>query len=161
MLTFVSVTGDHAGGCAMPVGLEATAVSHFILEVAGMQAVSFPTCSGLGSTSEVIEHKITDELKGEIIRKIPGRLIWSNLVLKRGVSQDKSLWAWRQLVIANKMAEARRNGTVTAMSQEGLAIKRWEFLNGWPCEWQVSSPEGASAIVVETIEIAHEGLRQL
>ena len=145
----------------MPVGVEATVVSHFILEVAGMQAVLFQTCSGLGSTSEVIEHKITDEFGKEVVRKIPGRLMWSNLVFKRGVNQDKSLWAWRQLVIANKMAEARKNGTVTAMGQEGLPIKRWEFVRGWPCEWQVASPLDASAIVVETIEIAHEGLLQV
>lgn len=134
--------------------------SYFLLEVARTQAV-FRTCLGLGSTSEVIEHKTTDQYGKETIQKVPGRVRWSNLVFKRGVDQDRGLWDWRQQVVANKMTEARRNGTVTAMGQDGSPIKRWEFVNGWPCEWQVSSTEDASAIVVETIEIAHEGLRQL
>jgi len=131
---------------------------HFILEVARVRTV-FLTCSGLGSTSEVIEHREVDQLGKEVTRKIPGRLKWSNLALKRGVDVDNNLWNWRQLVVDGKMTEARKNGLVTVVNEAGSAMKRWEFLNGWPCEWQVSSTEDASGIVIESIEIAHEGLR--
>jgi phage tail-like protein len=133
---------------------------YFILEVARMQTV-FQTCSGLGSISEVIDHKTSDQYGKEVIQKVPGRVRWPNLVLKRGLDQDKGLWEWRQHVVANRMTEARKNGIVIAMRPDNSPIKRWEFVNGWPCEWQVSSTEDASAIVVETIEITHEGLRQL
>jgi phage tail-like protein len=131
---------------------------YFILEVARVQTV-FQTCSGLGSTSEVIEHKTTDQYGKEIVQKIPGRLRWTNLVLERGFDKSTNLWTWRQQVVDGKWPEARKNGFVTATNQDASMMKRWEFVNGWPCEWQVSSTEDASGIVVERVEIAYDVLR--
>jgi hypothetical protein len=36
---------------------------------------------------------------------------------------------------------------------------RWDFVNGWPCGWRVSSTEDAGGLAVERLEIAHDGLR--
>jgi phage tail-like protein len=129
----------------------------FVLEVAGMQPVTFKTCSGLGSTSEVIEHKIVERDR-EVIEMIPGRLKWPHLVLERGLDPSAKLWTWRQLILNGKLAEARRNGAVVAMTQEGRAVLRWGFVAGWPCGWSVSSAEDAGGLAVERLEIVHQGL---
>ncbi len=133
---------------------------HFILEVARVRTV-FQTCSGLGSTSEIIEHRELDQTGKEVTRKIPGRLKWSNLALKRGVDVDNNLWTWRQLVVDGKVVDARKTGLVELRTADGKLLKRWEFTRGWPCAWQASSDEDTSGIVIERIEIAHEGLRML
>ena len=142
----------------MPIAEPASGLI-FALEVDGAQMALFRTCSDLGSTSEVLEQKTTAADGTIVIRKVPGKLTWSNLVLERGVERSAKLWNWRQLVVDGKVAEARKDGAVVAMSQEGASLMRWDFVNGWPCGWRVSSTEDASGLAVERLEIAHDGLR--
>jgi phage tail-like protein len=134
--------------------------SVFVLSI-DATPIHFQTCSGLGSTSEVIEDRQTDPSGHTIIKKIPGMLKWPNLVLQRGVDPSTKLWTWRQLVIDGKMADARKTGVVEVWTADGKVLRRWEFARGWPCAWQASSDEDASGIVIERIEIAHEGLKML
>ncbi len=131
----------------------------FMLEVGGVQLATFQACSGVGSTSEVIEQRTTAPDGTTVIRKVPGRLVWPNLVLERGLDQSAKLWTWRQQVVDGKVAEARKNGVVLVMRQDGSGLARWEFVNGWPCGWLVSSNEDVSGMAVERLEVAHEGLR--
>jgi phage tail-like protein len=142
----------------MPIAPPVTGLV-FTLEVDGVQMATFHTCSGLGSTTEVIEHKTVDATGKEAVRLIPGRLRWSNLVLERGVDRSAKLWNWRQQVIDGKLEAARKNGAVVAMTPEGGPILRWEFVAGWPCGWSFSSAGDANGMAVERLEIVHEGLR--
>jgi len=112
-----------------------------------------PHCSGLGSTSEVLEQTTTAAAGTITIRKVPGKLTWSNLVLERGIERSAKLWNWRQLVVDGKVAEARKNGALVAMSQDGASLMRWDFVNGWPCAWRVFSTEDASGLAVERLEV--------
>ena len=56
---------------------------HFAVEVQGVVSGYFTEVSGLGSEHEVIEHKVVNEKGVEVVLKIPGRLKWENIVLKR------------------------------------------------------------------------------
>ena len=143
----------------MPTMVEPVAGLTFVLEVDGVQMAMFQTCSGVGSTSEVIENKTTAPDGATAVRKIPGRLKWSNLVLERGLDQSTDLWTWRQQVVDGKLDAARKNGAVVAMGPEGRPLMRWEFVAGWPCGWLVSATDDSSGIAVERLEIVHEGLR--
>jgi T4-like virus tail tube protein gp19 len=78
--------------------------------------------------------------------------------LERGLDPSDKLWAWRQQVVDGKVADARKNGAVSVMGPDGSRLLRWEFINGWPCGWLVSTEDG-SEIALEQVEIAHEGLR--
>jgi phage tail-like protein len=131
----------------------------FVLEVDGVQLATFQTCSGLGSTSEVVENKTVAPDGTTVIHKVPGTLKWSNLVLERGLDQSAKLWNWRQQVVDGQVGAARKNGSVVAISQAGTPVVRWEFVAGWPCGWLASSAKDAGGIAVERLEIAHEGLR--
>jgi phage tail-like protein len=131
----------------------------FTLEIDGAQLATFRACSGLGSTSEVVEHKTAAPDGTPVVRKIPGRTTWSNLVLERGLDQSAKLWTWRQQVVDGKVDAARKNGSVVAVSQEGKPIVRWEFVGGWPCGWSVSASGDGGGMAVERLEIAHEGLK--
>jgi phage tail-like protein len=143
----------------MPTMVDPMTGLSFVLEVDGAQMAMFATCSGVGSTSEVIENKTTAPDGTIVIRKVPGRLKWSNLVLERGLDNSTRLWTWRQQVVDGKADAARKNGAVVAMGQEGKALLRWEFVAGWPCGWSVSSHDDAGGLAIERLEIAHEGLK--
>ncbi|MCK6565174.1 MAG: phage tail protein, partial [Dehalococcoidia bacterium] len=87
----------------MPSGRDAVAgdplVSYnFAIEVSGIIAGYFTEAAGLGSENEVVEHKVTGKDGKEIVRKIPGRLKWGDITLKRGITTNLDFWDWRRMV---------------------------------------------------------------
>lgn len=96
---------------------------HFGLEVQGKIAGYFTECSGLGSETELIEHKVVQDGK-EMVMKIPGRLKWEDISLKRGITSSMDVWQWRQEVINGGVDKARHNGSVVMYNQELQEIGR-------------------------------------
>src|SRR3990170_2634841 len=89
---------------------------HFFVEAGNVQG-AFRECSGLGSESEVIEYKAADKSGQSLTRKIPGRIKWENIVLKRGITDDMAIWKWRKQVEDGKVEESRRNGSIVLYNQ--------------------------------------------
>ncbi len=130
----------------------------YAVEIQGKVSGYFTECSGLGSEHEVIDHKITEKGK-EIIRKIPGRIKWENIVLKRGITETMDIWEWRKKVEDGKVDEARANGSIVMMDQHLNPVARWNFENAWPVK--VTGPSmksDSNEVGIEELTIAHEGL---
>jgi phage tail-like protein len=104
----------------------------------------------------VIEYRTCDSKLGSTL-KLPGLTKYPNIVLKRGLTRDLSLWQWRKTVVDG--ATERRNGTIVLLAEDRTPVLRWRFRNGWPCKWEGPSLNAKSRdIAIETLEIAHEGL---
>ncbi|MCA9826768.1 MAG: phage tail protein, partial [Dehalococcoidia bacterium] len=117
----------------------------------------FTEVSGLGSENEVIEHKVINEKGTEVVMKIPGRLKWENIVLKRGITSNMDIWAWRKLVEDGNVADARKNGTITMYNQQLAAVAQWSFENAWPVKVTGPSVKSDSTeLGVEELTLAHE-----
>ncbi len=135
---------------------------NFGIEVEGIISGFFTECSGLGSESEVIEHKVVGSKGKEVVRKIPGRLKWGDIVLKRGVTTNMDFWQWRKMVEDGDVAKARKNGSIIMYDQEGEEVARWNFQRGWPSK--VSGPSVKSdgnEVVVEELTIVHEYIERV
>ena len=132
----------------------------FGLEIEGKLGGFFSSVSGIGSESEVIEQKISNPETGEtLIRKIPGRLSWTEVSLKRGVTSNIDVWEWRQQVVDGKIEAARTNCSIVAYNQANEEIARWNLDNAWPSK--VTGPEmdaGGQDYMIEEITIVHEGV---
>ena len=119
---------------------------------------AFRECTGLGSENEVVEYKASGPKGEQVIKKVPGRLKWNNVTLKRGITDSMDMWKWRQMVEEGKMDEARKNGTITMYNQKGEAVARWNFINAWPSKLTGPSANAANnEVAIEEIEIANEG----
>ncbi len=132
---------------------------HYAVEIQGMVTGYFTECSGLGSEHEVIEHKIVDDRGKEVMQKIPGRLKWENVTLKRGITDNMDIWDWRRMVEDGDVEGARANGSIVMFDQHLEEKARWNFENGWPVK--VSGPQvksDSNEIGIEELSIAHEGL---
>ncbi len=144
-----SVTGDPLVG------------AHFALEIGPITGY-FMSASGMGSETAVIDHKIMGDGSKETVRKVPGRLSWGDITLKRGVTTNMDFWAWRDQVRQGNVAQARTNGSIIMYDQEGSEVARWNFENGWPLK--VSGPDMGSddnTIAMEEIVIAHEYIERV
>ncbi len=132
---------------------------HYAIEVEGQVSGYFTECSGIGSEHEVIEHKVVDSKGRENIMKIPGRLKWENITLKRGITDNMDIWDWRDMVVNGQVDGARRNGSIVMFDQSLSEVARWNFENAWPLK--VSGPtvkSDSNEFAVEELVITHEGL---
>jgi phage tail-like protein len=135
--------------------------SYFSLEVAEISGY-FTECTGLGSESEVIEHKIMGPNNQTIVRKVPGRLKWGDVTLKRGITANLDFWDWRKKVEDGDVANARLAGSIYMHSQEGDIVAQWDFEAGWPSK--ISGPQvksDSNEIGVEELTIVHEGIKRV
>lgn len=132
---------------------------HYAIEVQGVVTGYFTECSGIGSEHEVIEHKVVDDKGREYVQKIPGRLKWENITLKRGITDNTDIWDWREEVLSGHVDDARRNGSIVMFDQALEERARWNFENAWPVK--VSGPaikSDSNEFGIEELVLTHEGL---
>jgi phage tail-like protein len=127
------------------------------------QALSYPVigfseCTGLEMQLEV--HELNQGGGNDGTLKFPTRIRPSTLVLKRGLTTDTTLWDWFYSYVQGY--GKRRDGTITINDAAQNQVTVWGFRRGLPAKY--SGPQfnaGHSAVAVETLEIAHEGLYAL
>jgi phage tail-like protein len=111
----------------------------------------FKSVSGLKMESDV-----TDFQEGGVtsfMRKVIGVRKWTNIVLKQGFTGDNLLWNWRD-------KPYRVDGVIVAIGPDMKPVCRWHFKNGYPVKWEGPEYDASkSDLAIETIEIAHEGLK--
>ena len=133
----------------------------FRLEVGGKITGYFSEVTGIGSEHEIIEHKVVTNDGHEVIQKIPGRLKWQDVALKRGITDNLQVWEWRQLVEEGKMKDARMNCSIIMMDRNYADAARWDFVNAWPSK--VTGPSvksDSNDIGIEEIGLVHEGMKR-
>lgn len=133
----------------------------FRLELEGRAEGFFTEVSGLGSENEVIEQKVVDMKGHDLVQKIPGRLKWGDVTLKRGITEDLKLWNWRQLVIDGKMKEARQNCSIVMCDRNYADVARWNFVNAWPSK--ITGPNlkaDSNELGIEEMVLVHEKIER-
>lgn len=130
----------------------------FRVEIDGLQRAGFREASGLDSSQDAIDYREGDD-KTVTIRKLPGLKKFSNIVLKRGITDDVDLWKWRKQVMDGKIKDARKNGSIILMDDEGNDKVRWEFVDAWPTKWTGPTFNATgNEVAIDTLELVHEGL---
>lgn len=135
---------------------------HFAIEIQGQVTGYFTECSGLGSEHEVIEHKVVDAQGRELIQKIPGRMKWQDITLKRGITSVVDIWNWRKMVEDGNVEGARKNGSIRMFDQNLKEVARWDFERAWPTK--VTGPQlqsDSNAFGIEEMTITHEFLKRV
>jgi phage tail-like protein len=116
---------------------------------------SFAEVSGLDIEITPIEYRNGSE--DITVRKIPGLKKFPNIVLKRGITGDTTLWNWVKTVMEGRVQRA--DGTITLLDESRQAVLVWRFRRGWPCKLTGPALNAtANEIAIETLEICHEGL---
>ena len=131
---------------------------NFLIEIDGITRAAFHVVSGFDSTIDVIEHREGGDNISP--RKLPGQTKYSNIVLKWGLSIDVDLVTWHQQAVDGDIQ--RKNGSIVLLDRRGQEVARWNFVNAWPSKWTGASlnAEGHD-VAIETLELAHEGVRRV
>lgn len=132
---------------------------NFLIEIDGIAQASFTECSGLSSTTEVIENREGGD--NTTVRKLPGKTTYANISLKWGLTASTELWDWRQQIVDGNVV--RKNGSVVMFDlPNSTEVARWNFVRAWPTKWEgpALSAKG-NDIAIDTLELAHEGLTRV
>jgi phage tail-like protein len=99
------------------------------------------------------------------VHKLPGRMKWPNITLKRGITQSDNLFTWMQKssgegFTAEGDKVTRSTLGITMLSQTGAALREWQVEGAIPIKW--TGPSFAASdddALTEELEIAHHGFR--
>jgi phage tail-like protein len=131
----------------------------FRVQIGGITKAGFREVSGLDAGTDAVDYREGD---GTTIRKLAGLQKFSSITLKRGITDDMDMWKWRQQVIDGKMTDARKNGQVIVLDDEGKEAAEWTFTDGWPTKYTGPTFNAtASEVAIDTLEIVHEGLKRV
>jgi phage tail-like protein len=155
----------------------------FYVELSGIIVALFTGCGGLSvqrDTDKVQEGGVND-----VVRQLPGRLKYSNITLKRGLSISRALWDWFQqgrydfavrrinfsiiqgapghnlaTAIAGAFGMDSGSDAFLALSRGFGKVKHWDVEDAYPVKWEISdlATSASDRVVIETLEIAHHGL---
>lgn len=129
---------------------------NFHVEIDGVTKAGFREASGLDTGQDPVEYRNGDE-KQLTVRKLPGLIKYSNITLKRGITDDKDLWEWRKKVMDGKVE--RKNVSIVLLSDDLQEKLRWNIREAWPNKWTGPSFNATSNdVAIETLEFVHEGL---
>lgn len=130
---------------------------NFLVEIDGITRAAFQEASGFDSTIDVIEHREGGE--NTTLRKFPGITKYSNIVLKRGITDDRELYDWHRQVVQGDVD--RRNGSIVLLDRRGDEVTRWNFVRAWPTKWDGPdfNAEGTD-VAIESLELVHEGIER-
>ena len=129
---------------------------NFIIEIDGIPLGAFSEVSGLTSEGDAVDYREgTDRINH--VRKLTGLRKSANISLKRGYTQDKSLWQWYANIVNG--TPDRRNVTIVLLNEAREPVLRWHAENAWPNKIEGPSFKASgSEVAMESVELIHEGL---
>lgn len=122
---------------------------------------AFRECTGLGSESQVVEYRATDERGKPVLIREAGTMKYNDIVLKRGITSEMDMWTWRREVEDGEIQKARRSGTITLFNQKGDPIAQWDITDAWPSKLTGPSYDAKSnEVAIEELTITHHGYKR-
>jgi phage tail-like protein len=128
----------------------------FLLEIDDITSGGFTRVKGL--SREVKHESYREGGVNDYEHKLLTQVSYPVIVLERGLALD-DLWKW---ALAASDGEVQRK-TIRIRLQDEANEKRWawQIEHAVPVKWAVSDLDAqASPIVMETLELAHHGLRR-
>lgn len=90
-------------------------------------------------------------------RKLPGRVRYGNVVLRRGIDGGLELWEWFKTV-RDGVVE-RRDVTITLLDEARNPVQQWRLRNAWPAKYEPSGLKAkGNEVLIETLELAVESI---
>lgn len=127
---------------------------HFAIDVNGVTEGRFVECSPIEVDVEPIKYR--EAGANQLVRRLPGRVAYSDITLRYGMTKSKQLWDWMQTSIDGKVE--RRNVSIIMYGHDGTTeVMRWNLRNSWPTRWRGANLDTmGNEVAVETLVLVFE-----
>ncbi len=123
-------------------------------EEAGFSEVSAPDIS-----SEPVEYR-EGNMAGITPGKQPGILKYSNVTLKRGVTDSQVFVDWMKTVQEGKVT--RKTVVITLLDDSMAEVASWQLEKAWPTKYTAPDVNATSnEVAIESLELVCEGLTRI
>ncbi|MEM7062118.1 MAG: phage tail protein [Cyanobacteria bacterium P01_B01_bin.77] len=131
--------------------------NRFYVEIDSEIAASFSECSGIGvtlKTQSIVEGGVNGQQ-----RFFMDNPEFSNVVLKRGITDSMDFWSWIKAVLNNE-SKQRRNVSILLFNQAGDTMQAWTLVGAMPIGWKADALQAsAENVALEELTLAYEGLK--
>ena len=129
---------------------------NFQLEIDGVPLGAFSEASGLTADGDAVDYREGTDVQ-QNVRKLTGLRKYTNIMLKRGYTQDKALWLWYANIVNGQ--PDRRDVTIVLMNEARQPVLRWHAESAWINKIEGPTFKAAgNEIAMESVELVHEGL---
>lgn len=133
--------------------------NHFYVEIENQITASFSECSGLGV--QVEKETYFEGGVNEQQRVFLKQAKFSDITLKRGITDDLVFWNWVSQTV-NPGKKQRRNINILVFNQAGETMQCWTLIGAVPVGWKAPSLQGSSnSVAIEELTLTYEGLKVL
>jgi phage tail-like protein len=133
----------------------------FRVEIDSVTQAGFSEVIMPESINEVIEVREGTEATSNV-RKQSGRVSYTNLILKWGLTASMELYNWRKMIEQGKINQSRRNISVVLLDEEFNEAARWQFSNAWPSKYKAPDMNAdGNEVAIETLEIVFESMQRV
>ncbi len=143
----------------MPTGDRTDPYANFryTVEFDSLIVGGFSRVQGLGVEIETEEYE--EGGMNATTHVMPKRFSYPNVTLQRGLTDEDGFWEW---IKQAKHGEAKRQTVrIILLDATGAEARGWELTEAYPVKWEGPELTGdRGQVAVETIELAHEGLRK-
>lgn len=129
----------------------------FVVEINGSEVGGFSQVTGL--ERETTFEEFREGGVNDYVHKLVTVSKYPNLTLRRGITDAEELWRWHQDVIDGSVERK----TISVVLKDAVGVEKWRWiaLDAYPAKWSGSDLDAAgNAVVVESVEFAHHGLRK-
>ena len=129
---------------------------NFIVEIDGIAEVGFAEVEIPDAVIDVVEYREGSD-KVSSTRKLPGRVRYGDVILRRGVTPNLDLYRWFNDVRAGNLS--RRNLVVVLLDAERLPVRRWIVSAAFPVKY--TGPDlnaKGNDVVIEEVVLTCEGV---
>lgn len=128
----------------------------FLIQIDGIMSGGFTRVKGL--SREVKHESYREGGVNDYEHKLITQVSYPALVLERGLALD-DLWKWAQAVADGEVK--RKTIQIQLQNEAGEKMFAWQIEQALPVKWAASDLDAQSSqIVMESLELAHHGLRK-
>ena len=127
---------------------------NFRVEIDGIGEAQFAEVVVPTAEIAVVEYREGAD-KSSATRKLPGRVKYGNVVLKRGITADLSLYQWFRAVSQGDFQP--RNVMIVLLDAQRQDVRRWLARDAWPVKYDGPALNAKNnEVAIETLELAVE-----
>jgi phage tail-like protein len=156
-------SSNNAKNGADTFGLNYVTANHFYVEIESQITASFSECSGLGV--QIKKEILMEGGVNEQQRVLLGPAEFSDVTLRRGLSNDAVFWNWISPLLTQQSGSGtppshRRNINILVFNQAGETMQCWTLIGAIPISWKAPTLQAdSSTVALEELTLTYEGLK--
>ena len=129
----------------------------FLLEIDGLISCGFSEVSGLQAEVETEDYQ--EGGMNDFVHKLTKGTKYSNIVLKRGITDSEDLWNWHKGIINGNIV--KKSIRIILLEHDGQQRVKWVFKEAYPVKWV--GPEfkaDNNSVAIESLDLVHKGIEK-